>query len=285
MYARSSLAIALGCFIVSGCDPGGKGNKKTDVDNLGGDTDDSDWPGFNPKYFGVSTVSFGFDFENLQAVPVVTQNEAGNPVLIPISLTVLLLEAEAAETGNFMDGNHCEVIMTRTEPLPYADWTGDAGAWFAFEMPGSTGESDCHVLEFDPDDWGNEPLEHVTKWTWGAGINALTPDAVALLGDEYETIEPWVQGGGSYWEALPEFGDAKDPEGVPIYDEDGYIDVGITFAYQVDDAFNLVFDDGEKVLIPASEVAQPNDNALTAYYEVQVNRFLKPVQHLQAERD
>jgi hypothetical protein len=65
-----------------------------------------------------------------------------------------------------------------------------------------------------------------------------------------------------------------------LYDEDGYIDVGITYAYEVDADFNLVLVDDEKVLIPAEDVAQPNNNALTAYYEVQVNRFLKPARHL-----
>ena len=283
MYARASIAIALGCLVVSGCDPGSRGNKEGQVENLGTNTGENDWLGFNPTYFGVSNVAFGYDHETLQAVPVTTDDEVGNPVMLPITITVLLMAASAGETGQFTADNHCEVVMTSTESLPYADWTGDAGAWFAFELANSVGTTNCHELDFDPRDWGNNPVEHVTKWTWGAGINALTTAAVDVLGDDFPLFEPWVQGGGYYWEELPYFGDAKDPDGNVQYDADGYIDVGITYAYEVDADFKLALNDDEKILIPAEDVAQPNNNALTAYYEVQVNRFLKPALHLVLE--
>ncbi len=281
MYARTSLAIALCSLIISGCGPA---VEPVEVDT-GETTEIAEWMGFIPAYFGVTDVAFGYDLATLQAVPAVTESE-GVPEMLPISITVVILDATAL--SGFNASNHCEVVMTSTSPLPRADWASDAGAWFAFDMPTSASSStNCGELEFDPAVWGTEPESQVTKWTWGAGINPLTQDAIDVMGSDFTAMEPWVHGGGFYWEELPNLKDGESVEGTDgeklPYDADGYVDVGITFAYEMDADLKLVLAEDEKVLIPGAAIPQPDDNVLTAYYEVQVNRFLKPVQHLVQE--
>jgi len=242
---------------------------------------DPEWPGFRPEYFGVTRAGFGYDAAIGAAVPVVMQDGLGAEEVIPITVSVLLLDSEAASSGALTDENHCEVVMTSTDTLPVSAWAGGSGAWFAFELTESVGTTTCGSLDFDPSVWGDDAVHtHVTKWAWGAGLNDLTVDAVDIMGDQYPALEPWVQGGGFYWEELPDFVDAKDPEGIARYDADGYVDAGITFAYLLDEEHRLAQDGGEKVLIPAESVLQPYDEVATAYYEVQMGRFLSPAHRL-----
>ena len=203
-------------------------------------------------------------------------------MVLPITLTVLILDQEAAESGELTAFNHCEVVMTSVNTLPMASWTEPAGAWFAFEISASLGSTTCQTLSFDPSVWGDDGIHlHVTKWTWGAGLNGLTEDAIEGLGQTYDAMVPWVEGGGYYWEEIPRFTDADEAEGELPYDPDGYLDSGITFAYAVDqESLTLVMEEGEKVLRPASSMMAGDGGVATAYYEVQVNRFLSPAQLL-----
>ena len=239
------------------------------------------WEGFRPAYFGVSTASFGYDAQRQVAVPIVYVDDEGDEAVLPISISVLILDQEAASSGELTESNHCEVVMTSMDTLPMASWTDAAGAWFAFELSASLGSTSCQTLSFDPSVWGGGVHSHVTKWVWGAGLNALTDDAIQGLGQTYEAMVPWVEGGGYYWEALPDFTDADDVEGGLPFDEDGYLDSGITFAYAVEeDSLTLVLEEGEKVLRPATTMWEADGRVATAYYEVQVNRFLSPAQLL-----
>ncbi|NCG20466.1 MAG: hypothetical protein GWP91_15770 [Rhodobacterales bacterium] len=227
---------------------------------------------FIPYAFGIGRIQFGYDVANDLAVPVIGLDELDAAVVLPNQLTVQLLNEAAAGGQPFDDTNHCEIVLQRNEALPRATWTEPTGAWFAFEVSESTGFHTCGDLEF-PEAWGEVPVDHVTKWSWGGGIQPITADTIEIIGDDWDAFEPWVVGGGYWWEGLPQFTSDET-----AFDADGYTDAGIAFVYQVDPDFNLIYSGGEKVLIPAATVV--SDGPSQAYYEIQVARYLTPADRL-----
>ena len=93
-----------------------------------------------------------------------------------------------------------------------------------------------------------------------------------------ETVQPWIVGGGYWWQELSTFSGGTADGG--IVEPDGYIDTGIAWMWQVDDQMLLLYDiDGDKVPIPAEDAVN-GPAPLTAWYEVQVVRYLTPADRL-----
>lgn len=261
-------------LLAVGCDDGTSGGKPTVIGQTPVGTSDpttTGHDGFQPYAFAVTAATFGLDADALEVVSVTGTDASGAPVDLPISVTVLVTDVSGAQTGTFTDENHCTVVLENDGPLPYAAWTGDAGAWFGFEIASATGTTDCGALDFPPE-WGENPVEHVTKWIWGAGINPLTEDTIDLLGAVYPQLAPWIVGSGYHWEDLAAFTASENQEEY----EDGYIDVGFAYAYEVDEMGALVVDGaGNPVLLPSDDVAA-SGNGATAWYELQNLRLLYP---------
>jgi hypothetical protein len=101
--------------------------------------------------------------------------------------------------------------------------------------------------------WGDDPGAVVAAWGWGLGIGALDEDVgdelraavVDADGEEVwvDTWEPAVFGGGFRWSGADERFDA------------GFAPNGYAFGLVVDEAFEVIAQDGSNVAIPASELA------------------------------
>lgn len=267
-------ALFLSSMVLCACEPAETGSRVGSVEPgtvLSGTPSE---PGFVPHAFGVGRVQFGYDAQRAVAMPAQGW-DASAEVMLPISLEVLILD-QSALTDGFVDGvNGCTVTLQRFDELPLSSWAEEAGAWFAFEVAESTGSHTCGALDF-PSDWGSNPAGHVIKWSWGAGLQPVTQDAIDIMGEDWPAWEPWVIGGGYWWQELSVFTGGTEKGGT--FDPDGYVDAGIAQAFQVDAAGTLVVDGkGQPVQLMAAELA----GALpTAWYEVQVVRYLTPARRL-----
>lgn len=261
------LLVALGCAGGSNGDkPGVVGEPPTDTGE-----EPTTHDGFQPYAFAVVASQFALDPATLQVTGATTLDGGGLPVELPISLTILVTDVTGAETSDFTDENHCTVQLTHPGPLPYAAWTGEAGAWSGFEIDTSVGTTDCGRLDFPPS-WGDNPVDQVTKWVWGAGVNPITDATLELLGPGWESLEPVLVGAGYHWQNLAAF-PASDNQ--PEY-EDGYLDVGFGYAWRIDESGLLVTDGaGEPVAVTVDEVAASGDGA-RAWYDLQMLRLLYP---------
>lgn len=232
---------------------------------------------FVPYAFGIRSLSFGYDPALNQAFPIDIATESGSVVSQPIELHVHLVNQSVVEGAALDASNHCIITLRRHNPVDIAPWVAETGAWFAIEASGWEHVHNCGDLGFSSS-WGPYPPKHILKWTWGAGLGAVTPDAIEIMGTDWALFEPWVIGGGYYWERLPDL--VTGTQSTELFDSDGYVDAGIAYAYQLTAEGQLATTpSGDPLLLPAS--SQPADGPpVRAWYDVQVGRYLVPAARL-----
>lgn len=260
------LVLVLGCAPVAGPET---------------DTDDPDFghDGFDPYWFGVQDARFGVDGATQTAVAVeVFDDDVGDFVTQPVTLTVLVTSQRGLKEGITTE-NSCSVEIELPGPIPLASWQSAASAWFAFEITRPEGNSDCNMLDFPPS-WGTAPVDHITKWVWGAGVHELSTQAADdyrnAVGDEvYDALQPFLIGGGYYWDALAS-------GQVELNHPTGYVSQGVAIAHELDGSMRQVRDGGLPVYLRSVDVLD-GSGVQTAYYEILSNVLLSPASHLRLD--
>ena len=247
----------------------GPGTEVTDEpDGPTTDTGTSDThDGFRPAYFGVTSARFAID--DAGRASGFSSYTGGTLTEEPISVELSIGDGTVATEG-FTTDNSCVISLVTDGPRSDAAWTASVDAWVAFEMPASaTAFSSCGALDFPPS-WG-DPVDVVTSWTWGFGVGTLDPDVEQALrdslGSDYDDLAPYVVGGGFYWDGLKTL---TDPD-LERWD-DGWIDTGVTFAYEVD--ADLVQQPGP-ILIDAATI-HSGDALARGLYDIQGTTLLNP---------
>lgn len=226
--------------------------------------------GFRPAYFGVTGVRFAVD--DTGRASGFSGYSGGTWADEPISVEISIGDESVAASG-FTDSNSCTVSIVADGPLTDGSWASGVDAWAAWELPDvATAFSNCDALDFPPA-WG-DPVDVVTSWTWGFGVGALDADVEASLrssmGTDYDDIEPYIAGGGFYWDGLKDL----DDEDLEAW-KSGWVDTAVTFAYEVDEQLVQRVDGTAPIFIEGAAI-RSGGSVARGLYDVQGTTLLSP---------
>ncbi|HHO53420.1 MAG TPA: hypothetical protein ENK18_21755 [Deltaproteobacteria bacterium] len=189
--------------------------------------------------------------------------------LQPMSVSVLLVDSDAALTGTVDATNSCFVTMELEGSVSNAPWVEEQEAWAGFDLPaGTTVRDNCRSYGL-PSEWGGDVASHVTKWRWSVGVGPLNDETRSTLeqqlpASEWAALQPFVVGGVTLSDLFSLTGLAGD---------DGYLDLGIGLGFEVDSSFQIeIGGTGNYLPIEAQSINAPGGIA-TGYYEIEVGLF------------
>lgn len=215
-------------------------------------------------YF-VVLAQFAYDEDNQQFTSYAHPDEG----LLPMSVSVLLVDSSVALTGVIDASNSCFVAMELDGTVPNAPWVADTEAWAGFDVPSSaTVRDNCQFYGL-PSEWEGDVASHVTKWSWAMGVGPLDDSTRNTLeqqlpASEWAALQPFVVGGVSVSDLFSLTG---------IAEADGYVGLGIGLGFEVDDSFQIeIGGTGNYQPIESQFINAPGGIA-TGYYEIEVGLF------------
>jgi hypothetical protein len=245
---------------------GGQAEVDGTIVPLGDDDDDSvrietglEGTSVDAAFFAI-VAAFAYDEEN-ERFASYAHPDVG---LVPMSLTVLLIDSSFMDTGVLDESNSCGVTLSFDGPRENAPWVEPNFGWAGVDVPADATVRDACRFYGVPPDFQGDVAKHVTKWTWGMGIGPLAEDTRQILIDslpasEWAALEPYAVGASLNSSFLASSG----------LSESGFYGEGYGIGYEVDGNFQLVLGGtGNPQPIGKEFINMPGGIA-TGYYESQ----------------
>ena len=255
----AALCLMSGC---SGSDPeDDDGLTPLDTEPLPRDTVDTGLDGsyVDAAFFAVIG-SFAYDEDN-ERFASYAHPDAG---LLPMSLTVLLIDSSLMETGVLNEDNSCSVSLEFDGPRDNAPWVESHGGWAGVDVPSDARVRDTCQFYGLPSAFEGDAARHVVKWSWGMGVGPLSDTTRQMLIDslpasEWAALEPYAVGASLYSNLLTGSG----------LTEDGYFGDGFGIGYQVDGNFQVVLGGTGNPQPIGKEFINAPGGIATGYYETE----------------
>jgi hypothetical protein len=230
---------------LAGCGPDDGDDKTSDSTDEHTGTLPTTFDGFVPFAFGVTAADFAVSPEG-DAAPWTGADGSPRAARLTVSIA-----DDTVATAGWAPGHFCAVTWSWSVPTPAATAPTTA-AWRRWTPDPATAtvEDGCADLEFPPA-WGGDVRGVLEGWTFGFGLGPLDPQVREALevafGDEFAAFEPYIGGGGFYWDGLRGQQDLDAPDRWRT----GWVDTGVVYGFELDADGREVLAGGQPVTVEA----------------------------------